>query len=487
MTGFDPRAISSDYAATRDLPDPLLRLVLRARGGSVATRTRALRELREGWLAGRPAPLPDALLGPALAREAKRLLDVVSPLALAAGGPEAVDKLLSDLLEASARAAPDDDALNALLAELRATATQEQRDLDGGELAAATEALEEVGARREVAALEASWAPRVRLWGAVKGVYGEVGEALGLGWDLGTAVLRHGGWTTVASLHALLERSPELVALVRSLGRLRAGKEGAATTDLVHRPLRRTESQGRAPDPRARSETRGIERSGSLTRMLPAEAALLTHKTLRKLFHARRAEHALATYRVEGVGAARRLDEAGPDRGETTAPRPRDRGPVIVLLDTSASMSGAPESVAKAVVLEALRVAHAEARPCWLYAFGGPNEIVELELSASQRGLASLLDFLQLSFHGGTDTSAPLRRALAKLATDDARDADVLLVSDGAFPLSEELAAPIAAARLAGTRFHGLLVGMTDSPAMIRLCDPLHRFSTWKLSPDPRS
>ena len=44
-------------------------------------------------------------------------------------------------------------------------------------------------------------------------------------------------------------------------------------------------------------------------------------------------------------------------------------GPIIVCLDTSGSMYGAREVVAKAVVLECMRGAHRQERKCYVYAF----------------------------------------------------------------------------------------------------------------------
>ncbi len=49
-------------------------------------------------------------------------------------------------------------------------------------------------------------------------------------------------------------------------------------------------------------------------------------------------------------------------------------GPIILCLDTSGSMRGARETVAKALALECLRGANRQRRPCYLYAFSGPSE-----------------------------------------------------------------------------------------------------------------
>lgn len=482
---FDPRALAATYEAAGELPDGLLRRVLRVRGGSLSDRAEALRAVRRDLLAGRSVSLPAALFEPAIAARGAAFVRTLAPPRTPSGGIDAaiVDELLGDLLEASAASVVDQHEVAALLARLRENAAREERHLDDDQIARALAERSAERADEAMMAITPRWAERARLWGAVRGVYGDLGEGLGTGWDLGTAALTHAGWTQVPALHALLQRSPELVAIVRALGRLHEARDGGSVAARVHRPLRRSHDETPARDRRVPSETRGIERSDALSRMLPAESALLRNRTLRKLFHARRAEHALATYLVEGVGVAGPPSPAGPDAGASEGAR--ERGPIIALLDTSASMSGAPESVAKAVVLEALRVAHAEGRLCFLIAFGGPDDVVELALSLDRPGVASLLDFLALSFRGGTDTAEPLRRALALLAREDAENADVLLVSDGAFAAPRDLSPALAEQRARGTRFHGLIVGPSESPAMSAICDPLHRFASWKLDSPP--
>jgi uncharacterized protein with von Willebrand factor type A (vWA) domain len=52
-----------------------------------------------------------------------------------------------------------------------------------------------------------------------------------------------------------------------------------------------------------------------------------------------------------------------------------EMGPIILCLDTSGSMRGAREVVAKALALECMRGAHRQQRPCYLYAFSGPGAL----------------------------------------------------------------------------------------------------------------
>jgi uncharacterized protein with von Willebrand factor type A (vWA) domain len=126
-------------------------------------------------------------------------------------------------------------------------------------------------------------------------------------------------------------------------------------------------------------ELRGIRPSARIEHMLGSEAAMLLHPVLHKLWRARHAEARLLTYDSEAVLVDWRPDPGAPPRQAAAPPQPEalERGPIIVCLDTSGSMRGAPETIAKAVVLQAVRTAHAERRGCLLLAFGGPDELVE--------------------------------------------------------------------------------------------------------------
>lgn len=334
--------------------------------------------------------------------------------------------------------------------------------------------------------LDKVWRARAEAWSALEEVFGALGQLLGRGWDLGLGLLHQEGWREVARLHALLKQLPALRTLLETLGRLQQRPEAPGTETASVRifgPVRRTEEvETVRPHPQAVSDTRGIERSGEVSRMLPSEAALLGHPRLRVLWHARRAERLLMSYRIEGLETTWTTEEVeGLEAQEHEERRPRDgRGPIIVCLDTSGSMAGLPEQIAKALTLEALRTALAEGRRCLVYSFSGPGQMAEQELDLSVEGLATFLAFLIQSFHGGTDVDAPLRAAITRIRTQRWEKADVLLVSDGEFGVLPELVADLKALKDgAGTRVHGLLIGGGRSDAMERLCEPLHPFASW--------
>jgi uncharacterized protein with von Willebrand factor type A (vWA) domain len=71
-------------------------------------------------------------------------------------------------------------------------------------------------------------------------------------------------------------------------------------------------------------------------------------------------------------------------------PEPLERGPIMLCLDTSGSMHGAPEHIAKAVVIATLQAAHQPRRGCKLIAFGGPGELLEQDLGRGSDGLGRL-------------------------------------------------------------------------------------------------
>ena len=138
-------------------------------------------------------------------------------------------------------------------------------------------------------------------------------------------------------------------------------------------------------------ETRGLTRSGDLSRMLPIEARLLATRNKdsvgRKLFMARRAERMLLSY--ERAGWVDDQPSRVTDRLEL---RPAsEMGPIIVCLDTSASMLGARGTDAKSLTLECMRGAIRQQRKCIVFAFSGPENIMEMEHDMGSESNTKLL------------------------------------------------------------------------------------------------
>jgi uncharacterized protein with von Willebrand factor type A (vWA) domain len=156
---------------------------------------------------------------------------------------------------------------------------------------------------------------------------------------------------------------PQLREIVRALGRLHTAENCESIAEKTLVPVCRLEEERKEVyTPLIPWEMRGLERSGEIARMLPAEALMPGHPKLRMLWHARHSERALLTYRVEGIDIEP-IQVERESREEINGERPRpERGPIIAVVNTSGSMHGLPEQVATAVVLKALRTAHAEKR-----------------------------------------------------------------------------------------------------------------------------
>lgn len=327
--------------------------------------------------------------------------------------------------------------------------------------------------------LESRWKRRVRVLRELGDVEQEFGLAPGKGIDLNAGQLRSRGWADLQRLRRWLETVPQLRELIEALGR-HAPTRGALT-DRVQRMSPYPAASRPRKFPHVPMETRGLRRSDEIARMLPQEAAFLGHPTLKYLWFGRRAEHGLLTYAVAGV-MPEALGEETPrpqaERGEGDG-ESAQAGPILLCLDTSASMEGVVEKVSKAVVLETLRVANAQRRSCTIFLFGGEGEVIEFD--ARRTTLRELLEFISQAYRGGTDVRRPLQRAIEKNREKAWQNADILLVSDGEFQITDDLVAELRAQRdETGLNVVGLQLGYANAlHAMRTLCDPVHIFRDW--------
>jgi uncharacterized protein with von Willebrand factor type A (vWA) domain len=237
----------------------------------------------------------------------------------------------------------------------------------------------------------------------------------------------------------------------------------------------------RLPD--APGELTGVRLTGRIEQMLPSEAVMLRHPVLKRLWRARHAEARLLGRESQAVLIDWRHDPAAPPRAAATPPQPesRARGPFILCLDTSGSMRGAPENIAKAVVIAALRAAHTEQRGCVLIAFGGPDEVIEHDLALTPAGLQALMDLMGQSFDGGTDVQTPIERAIERVHDARWQQADLLIVSDGEFGCVPHTLARLDDARARfGLRVQGVLVGDRETMGLLEVCDDIHWVRDWR-------
>ena len=313
-----------------------------------------------------------------------------------------------------------------------------------------------------------------------------LGDLAHLRWDELRGQLRSREWQEALRISALLPELQALSTLIRRLGRSQRSVAAAPRSEaaaLPSSPQRQPVHWRETRLPDAPGELRGIRHTRRIEQMLGSEAAQIRHPVLHKLWRARLAEGRLLGYDSEAV-----LLDAVPDphaRQATASslphPEARERGPMILCIDTSGSMQGAPENVAKAVVLEVMRVAHREQRGCLLMAFGGPDEVIERELDLSRDGLQALLGLMGQAFDGGTDVQTPIERAIARVRQQRWASADLLIVSDGEFGCTAATLNQLDLARdELGLRVQGILVGDRETMGLLEVCDDIHWLRDWR-------
>ncbi len=270
----------------------------------------------------------------------------------------------------------------------------------------------------------------------------------GVGWSNAPGQLEITLLERLRGLTALLEQLDDLRKLADHLGRLE---------DATRR---------KGPQQGGREEVTGVRFGGDVANALPSELGLLGDSMTQDLFYQRYAEKRLVSLELTGTG----------DEGSAMGDK---RGPIIACIDTSASMEGAPELAAKALVLAVCRKVIPRGRRVHLILFGGPGERTEIRLRRGLGGLEGLLDFLELSFHSGTDFDGPLLRALDLLEEDDLSSADLLVVTDGLCRAAPEVVDRVASAREArGVRVWSVVLGRRDVRGVAPFSDEV-----WQLDP----
>ena len=254
----------------------------------------------------------------------------------------------------------------------------------------------------------------------------------GVGWSSAPGQLELTLLGRMEKLAALLGQLPELKRLADALGRL----EDA------------TRKEGKQDG--GREEVVGVRFGGDVRTALPAELGLLGDPDLEDLFYSRMVEHRLVSLELAGAG------DEGSARGER-------RGPIIACIDTSASMEGAPELAAKALVLAVCRSAVPRGRVVHLLLFGGPGEKTEIRIRRGLGGLEGMLQFLESAFHSGTDFDGPLVRALELLDEQQLDLADILVVTDGLCRAHPDVVKQVDDAReRRGVRVWSVVLGNDD-------------------------
>ncbi|MCJ8267977.1 MAG: VWA domain-containing protein [Psychrosphaera sp.] len=208
------------------------------------------------------------------------------------------------------------------------------------------------------------------------------------------------------------------------------------------------------PDANSKEEIIGVHMSRDIEHALPHELALLADEQTSILFDIKFIEGRLMCFDMQGMGQ----QEVAIEVEEMTETDEEDKqGPVIICVDTSGSMQGSPETIAKAITLFMATRAINQKRSCFLINFS--TQIETLDLSGNL-GMTNVIQFLQRSFHGGTDASPALIHALELMEEEEYNKADLLMISDFLMAsINKNLQTQIATAKLKNNKFYSLAIG----------------------------
>jgi uncharacterized protein with von Willebrand factor type A (vWA) domain len=281
-------------------------------------------------------------------------------------------------------------------------------------------------------------------------------------WDVLQGEWQRIAWDGLEQAASALAEEPTVLRLAELLGRA----EHVPRELTEERWEEITETRSVDVEALGRSEIEGINLGADVESIIPAERALLADPDTELVFSKRFADDELLSFDYR---SAREVEHTDREVKVRSVMRPLERGPIIACVDTSGSMTGRPERVAKAATLALARVAAKGLRPCYLIAFSTRIRTFEL---ADVSALGDLGEFLAYSFHGGTDLRPALEETLSTLETERYARADVLVVSDFRVPkLLERQTSRIGAVQSElGTLFHSLTVA--EGPPV----DPLHIF-----------
>jgi uncharacterized protein with von Willebrand factor type A (vWA) domain len=318
---------------------------------------------------------------------------------------------------------------------------------------------------------------KMRRYIQVFGVVGPLVDHLGSGWDLSTGALRPYGFDIWTESLRITENEPRIRDVARRLGRLDRALKLERAEWL--RSLGAPQWTIRHALP---STLVGIHESDDLNNLIISEAALLATPETRELFYLKFADKKLLTYDYEShERTPARL--ARPRRQRTAF---RRKGPVILALDTSGSMTGAKERQAKALALALIRIAYRQRRKVHVISFS--SQTTALTLSPSRPSLREMADFLLMSFHGGTDIGCALDGAFDVLRRSDFRLADLIFLTDAVTePFNLTQVESMQDARERGTRFYGMVIGHAENPGLFEQLDEVWRYNGTNLHDVARS
>jgi len=293
-------------------------------------------------------------------------------------------------------------------------------------------------------------------------------------WDLSRGLWKDTSFDILEEYDQLLQNEDAIRELADLLGRMREA-EIELEEEIYEEVVVRKEW---VADETLPHEVTGIQGSNDLNRMLPSEAALLADGETTWAFFQKYADRSLLSFQRSGKKLVTSDKVAEFSRQKQ---KKKEKGPFILCVDTSGSMFGKPSQIAKILCFAIMKMAAKEQRKCYLINFS--IGIKTINLSDLANSMDKVVEFLSMSFDGGTDVTPALSEAVDMLQTNEYQDADVLMVSDFVmFSIRKDILERIKREQHKGTCFHSLTIAnkvMQPNPEVLANFD-----NCWAYDPE---
>ncbi|EHA1124205.1 ATPase RavA stimulator ViaA [Vibrio navarrensis] len=281
-------------------------------------------------------------------------------------------------------------------------------------------------------------------------------------WDMAAAKLSKTDVSVMKRYAEFLKKNKGLQEIAEQLGRM---ANEVDDPDLYRTPAEELQMVEEKSD-EATDDIVGIHESDDLNKLLPNETMFLAYPELEVVFYKHLADKRLMNYRVKGKSRTlRKVKAHKPDNQQVEI----EKGPFVICVDASGSMSGFPEQSAKAMAYALMQIALAEERDCYVILFS--TEQITYELTR-QDGLREAADFLTYTFHGGTAFEPVLLKSIELMSGEKYRNADLVVLSDFIAPRqSEEMLAKVEQLKLQQNRFHAVSLSKYGNPELMSMFD----------------
>lgn len=241
------------------------------------------------------------------------------------------------------------------------------------------------------------------------------GSAVMLGWDLSLNEFQKLG-INFFNLLSIYENNPNLKQLINKIGR-KVEKEDK-TSEIIDKI-----------NEYGKEELLGVELSNDIMRVLPSELVYLSNEETEDIFYLKYLEKKLLCYSLIGEEHEEKEKKI----------KTEEKGAIIALLDTSGSMMGSPIENARAVLLQAFKIAKLDKRDMKVILFGSYGQIREYIVN-EQYDINNFINFISGAYSGGTDFETPITNAINTVTKDKKyKFADIFMLTDGACGVSTNL------------------------------------------------